>query len=37
LIHINNTNPILNENSDEHREVVEAGFEIAYDGLTIEL
>jgi pyrroloquinoline quinone biosynthesis protein B len=37
LIHINNTNPILNEDSDEHREVVEAGFEIAYDGLTIEL
>lgn len=37
LIHINNTNPILDENSDEHQAVVEAGFEIAYDGLTIEL
>jgi pyrroloquinoline quinone biosynthesis protein B len=37
LIHINNTNPILDENSTEHRAVVEAGFEIAYDGLTIEL
>jgi len=37
LIHVNNTNPILNENSDEHRAVVEAGFEIAYDGFSIEL
>ena len=37
LIHINNTNPILNENSDEHKALLEAGFEIAYDGLSIEL
>ncbi len=37
LIHMNSTNPILDEESDEHRAVVEAGFEIAYDGLTIEL
>ena len=37
LIHINNTNPILDEDSDEHRAVLEAGFEIAYDGLTISL
>jgi pyrroloquinoline quinone biosynthesis protein B len=37
LIHINNTNPILDENSEEHHAVVDAGFEIAYDGLTIEL
>lgn len=37
LIHVNNTNPILDENSDEHHAVVEAGFEIAYDGLTIDL
>ena len=37
LIHINNTNPILDENSVEHKAVLEAGFEIAYDGLTIEL
>jgi len=37
LIHINNTNPILDEDSDEHHAVLEAGFEIAYDGLTIEL
>jgi len=37
LIHVNNTNPILDEDSQEHHAVVEAGFEIAYDGLTLEL
>lgn len=37
LIHINNTNPILNEDSSEHSAVLEAGLEIAYDGLTFEL
>jgi pyrroloquinoline quinone biosynthesis protein B len=37
LIHINNTNPILDEDSPEHRAVLDAGFEIAYDGLTISL
>jgi pyrroloquinoline quinone biosynthesis protein B len=37
LIHINNTNPILDENSDEHRLVREAGFEIAFDGMELTL
>jgi pyrroloquinoline quinone biosynthesis protein B len=37
FFHINNTNPILDEDSDEHRAVREAGWEIAYDGMTIEL
>jgi pyrroloquinoline quinone biosynthesis protein B len=37
LFHINNTNPILDEASPEHRQVLEAGFEIAYDGLEISL
>jgi pyrroloquinoline quinone biosynthesis protein B len=37
LIHINNTNPILNEESAEHRAVLDAGFEIAYDGMEFEL
>jgi pyrroloquinoline quinone biosynthesis protein B len=37
LIHINNTNPILDEDSAEHRAVLEAGFEIAYDGMDIVL
>lgn len=37
LIHINNTNPILDEDSAEHRAVLDAGFEIAYDGMELEL
>jgi pyrroloquinoline quinone biosynthesis protein B len=37
LIHINNTNPILDEDSPQHRAVLDAGFEIAYDGMELEL
>ncbi len=37
LIHINNTNPVLNEESPEHRAVREAGWEIAYDGMEFNL
>jgi pyrroloquinoline quinone biosynthesis protein B len=37
LMHINNTNPILDEDSPEHRAVLDAGFEIAYDGMELEL
>lgn len=37
LFHINNTNPILDEDSPEHRQVLDAGFEIAYDGMEFEL
>jgi pyrroloquinoline quinone biosynthesis protein B len=37
LININNTNPILDEDSAEHRAVLDAGFEIAYDGMQFEL
>ena len=37
LIHINNTNPILDETTAEHRTVREAGFEIAYDGMEFTL
>ena len=37
IIHINNTNPILNEGSAEHRAVREAGWEIAYDGMEFNL
>ena len=33
--HINNTNPILNEQSPQHRAVRDAGWEIAWDGLEI--
>ena len=37
LIHINNTNPILIEGSPQRRAVEAAGFEIAEDGMRIEL
>lgn len=37
LIHINNTNPILDEASDERRQTMAAGWEVAEDGLAIEL
>ncbi len=37
LIHINNTNPILIENSSQRRAVEAAGFEVAEDGMRIEL
>ena len=37
LIHLNNTNPVLNEDSPEHRAVRDAGWEIAYDGMEFEL
>jgi pyrroloquinoline quinone biosynthesis protein B len=35
LIHINNTNPILDENSPERARLAEAGIEVAYDGMEI--
>lgn len=37
LIHINNTNPILDEDSPERNILDQAGIEVAYDGLEIEL
>jgi pyrroloquinoline quinone biosynthesis protein B len=37
LVHINNTNPILLEDSAERAEVVRAGVEVAFDGLEVEL
>ncbi len=37
LIHINNTNPILNEDSPERAMLADVGIEVAYDGLDIEL
>jgi pyrroloquinoline quinone biosynthesis protein B len=35
LIHINNTNPILREDSLERQQVNHAGIEVAYDGLEV--
>lgn len=37
FVHINNTNPILDEQSDAHHAVREAGWEVACDGMTIDL
>lgn len=36
LIHINNTNPILDERSPERAELERLGIEVAYDGMEIE-
>jgi pyrroloquinoline quinone biosynthesis protein B len=36
-VHINNTNPVLVEGSAERRAVEAAGWEVAYDGMEIEL
>jgi len=37
LIHINNTNPILDEESPQRRELEAHGIEVAYDGMEISL
>ena len=37
LIHVNNTNPILDEDSPERAELTRRGIEVAWDGLEIEL
>lgn len=37
LIHINNTNPILDEDSPERATLARAGIEVCEDGMTIEL
>jgi pyrroloquinoline quinone biosynthesis protein B len=37
LIHINNTNPILDEDSPQRAELDRAGIEVSYDGMDIEL
>lgn len=37
LIHVNNTNPLLREDSAEHAAMRAAGVELAYDGMELEL
>ena len=37
LIHINNTNPILRENSDERAELARRNIEVSFDGMSIEV
>ncbi|MCB8877839.1 pyrroloquinoline quinone biosynthesis protein PqqB [Acidisoma silvae] len=37
LIHINNSNPILDRASPEHAMVIAAGWDVAFDGMTVQL
>ncbi len=37
LIHINNTNPILDEESDERKQLDALGIEVSYDGMDIQI
>jgi pyrroloquinoline quinone biosynthesis protein B len=37
LIHVNNSNPILDEDSAERAELTRRGIEVAWDGLEIEV
>jgi len=37
LIHINNTNPILNEDGPERAKLAEHGIEVSFDGMEIEI
>jgi pyrroloquinoline quinone biosynthesis protein B len=37
LIHINNTNPILDEDSPQRAQLAAAGIEVAFDGMEIEV
>jgi pyrroloquinoline quinone biosynthesis protein B len=37
LIHINNTNPILDEDSPQRAELARHGIEVAFDGMDIQL
>jgi pyrroloquinoline quinone biosynthesis protein B len=36
-IHVNNTNPVLREDSPERRELTAGGWEVAHDGLELEI
>jgi pyrroloquinoline quinone biosynthesis protein B len=37
LIHINNTNPILNDDSEQRATLARHGIEVAFDGMEIDL
>ena len=37
FVHINNSNPVLREDSAERAEVERAGWEVAFDGMEIRL
>ena len=37
LTHLNHTNPVADPSSDAARQVAEAGFEVAVDGMVLEV
>jgi pyrroloquinoline quinone biosynthesis protein B len=37
LIHMNNTNPVLNEETTASRMLIDEGWEVAYDGMEFQL
>jgi pyrroloquinoline quinone biosynthesis protein B len=37
LIHINNTNPILDEDSEQRKILASEGIEVSFDGMDVEL
>jgi pyrroloquinoline quinone biosynthesis protein B len=37
LIHVNNTNPVLDEDSAERGQLESLGIEVAYDGMDLQL
>ena len=37
FVHINNSNPVLDDNSPERKAVENAGWEVGYDGMEVRL
>ena len=37
FVHINNSNPVLDETSPERKSVEAAGWEVGYDGMEVEI
>jgi len=37
LIHINNTNPILDEDSEQRKILASEGIEVSFDGMNVQL
>jgi pyrroloquinoline quinone biosynthesis protein B len=37
LIHINNTNPILDEDSEQSKILASEGIEVSFDGMNVQL
>ncbi len=37
FVHINNSNPVLNDNSDARKQTEQSGWEVGYDGMEVQL